>query len=499
MAKIQNINQTLKKLSLTLLLSFLPLLFSMQLMAQAEVDPFSDSSGSTEADPFSDSSGSDEFSDSDDENSDAFSDTDEDSADEAPSLEWTGFLEIEQGGHIGDKSVVDKKWILSNRRFRLATNPSNDMGSAFIKADFIEDSVTGESKIDLREARVVMTPAEQIDLSIGKQVNTWGVADMLFINDLFPKNWISNFLGRDMESMKDSANSFRMTGYLGEVTMDLVYHPEFAPDTTPTGCRLSVYNPNSQSLIANESSCGDNSNRFNQPDSDSSETAIRLKVQLGSYEIATYYYDGFFKNPKGLQWADSNGKGTGETDLATAGYTMLTAYYPRLTVQGASLEGQLGPGIVALETGLYDSEEDKDGDNSLIENSKWKYLMGYRMDLSANLSAGLQWYQEQMLQYDAYEKSVQYSDYRKKEKHNTYTMRLTIKAQQETLFINLFTYQRPEDKDAFTKIDVSKRLNDNLEVVAGANIFEGQEHYEDREFGMLRDNDNVFVRMKYNF
>lgn len=352
-----------------------------------------------------------------------------------------------------------------------------------------------------------MTPAEQIDLSIGKQVNTWGVADMLFINDLFPKNWVSNFLGRDMESMKDSSNSFRMTGYLGEVTVDMVYHPEFAPDTTPTGCRLSVYNPSSQSTIANENSCGNNSDRFNQPDSNSSEAAVRLKAQLGSYELAAYYYEGFFKNPKGLQWADSNGNGTGETDLVAgqlASYTTLTAYYPRLIVQGTSMEGQLGPGIITLETGLYDSQEDKDGDNPLIENSKWKYLLGYRMDLSGHISTGLQWYQEQMLQYDAYEQSMQTYfpqnyDYRKKEKHNTYTMRLTFKAQQETLYINLFTYQRSEDKDAFTKVDVSKRLNDNLEVVAGANIFEGQEHFEDREFGMLKDDDNVFVRMKYNF
>ncbi len=90
-------------------------------------------------------------------------------------------------------------------------------------------------------------------------------------------------------------------------------------------------------------------------------------------------------------------------------------------------------------------------------------------------------------------------DYRKEEAHNTYTLRLTFKAQQETLWINLFTYQRPEDKDAFTTLDITKRFNDHLEFVVGANIFSGTEHYDDREFGMLRNDDNAFARLKYNF
>ncbi|MBU2647781.1 hypothetical protein KKI24_23940 [bacterium] len=493
-----NKKQLLKTVALILLFGLWPLLFSSSLLAE-DKDPFAEPA----------TSGTDDFSETEPAagTTDAFADTGDTPLKAARSLEWTGFLEIEQGSHIGKSSVVDKQWVLSNRRFRLATQSNTDMGSVFLKADFIEDSVARESRVDLREARVVVTPIQQMDLSIGKQVNTWGVADMLFINDLFPKNWISNFLGRDMESMKDAANSFRLTGYLGNLVLDVVYHPEFAPDTTPTGCRLSVYNPNSQTLVANSSSCGSSYRYVNQPGETNGETAVRLKFQLGSYELAAYTYSGYFKNPKGLQRANNSGSGTGETGLVagqTAGYTTLMAYYPKLQVQGASLEGQLGPGIMTFETGLYQSLEDKDGENPLIENGKWKYLLGYRMDLTAHLGVGAQWYQEQMLQYDAYEKAVgtyfpQTYEYRRKERQNTYTLRLTVKAQQETLWINLFRYQRPEDRDAFTKLDITKRLNDSLEMVVGTNVFEGEDHYEDREFGMLKNDDNLFARVKYNF
>jgi hypothetical protein len=60
-------------------------------------------------------------------------------------------------------------------------------------------------------------------------------------------------------------------------------------------------------------------------------------------------------------------------------------------------------------------------------------------------------------------------------------------------------YYRPQDKDQYAKIDITKRLDDHLSIVTGANIFTGEDNYRDREFGMLDNDDNVFLRMKYNF
>ena len=103
------------------------------------------------------------------------------------------------------------------------------------------------------------------------------------------------------------------------------------------------------------------------------------------------------------------------------------------------------------------------------------------------------------MDYDAYESTMFMNPYRKKEAHNTYTVRLTYKDQQETLWASVFTYYRPQDNDSFTRIDITKRLDNNFSVTLGAAIFTGKDHYEDREFGMLRHDDNIFVRLKYNF
>jgi hypothetical protein len=406
-------------------------------------------------------------------------------------IEFNGFLEVEQGLNItGDgphrqgPESVQLDWIMANRRFRIKTSKTGAKGGVFVKLDFIRDEVIDRTYIDIRELRLQYRLFSWMDISVGRQVSTWGVGDMLFINDLFPKNWNANFSGRDMESMKDSSTSIRATSYFGKWTFDVVYHPKFAPDTTPTGRYFSIFDPNSGSLVANRTPYQEGNPAEQVSNSlKHGEVAASLKTRIGSQEVALYGYTGFFKNPRGMQYED--------------GYLM--PFYPKLSVVGASSEGQIGPGIFTAEVGYYHSREDKDGDNPLIENSSFKYLVGYRMDLSAKLSVGMQFYQERMMDYDAYESSMIMNPYRKKEAHNTYTLRLTYKAQQETLWASVFTYYRPQDNDSFTRIDITKRLDNNFSVTLGAAIFTGKDHYEDREFGMLRHDDNIFVRLKYNF
>jgi hypothetical protein len=407
-------------------------------------------------------------------------------------IHFTGFLELEQGmnitgkGPLHDGSDNSIDWVLANRRFRLQASRMSEKSGIYLKADFIRDEITGRTYVDLRELRLQYRLFRWMDLSIGRQVSTWGVGDMVFINDLFPKNWVANFSGRDMEAMKDSSTSLRATSYFGGFTLDIVYHPRFTADTTPRGCYFPVFDPNTGQLTGNPGNCDDYDDNYVKPATrKNSEIAAALKKRFGGMELALYGYHGFYKNPRGV--------------LFDTGINLLLPYYPELSVVGASLEGQVGPGILSTEAGYYDSREDRDGTNPMIENSMFKYLVGYRMDLNARLSAGVQWYREIMQDYDAYQASVAFNPYRKKKNHDTFTLRLTYKAQQETLWFSLFSYVRPQDKDSFTRLEITKRLDNHFSIAGGINIFTGEDFYEDREFGMQRYEDNVYIRFKYNF
>ena len=54
-----------------------------------------------------------------------------------------------------------------------------------------------------------------LDVKLGRQVLTWGTGDLLFLNDLFPKDWVSFFAGRDDEYLKAPSNTLRATQYNG--------------------------------------------------------------------------------------------------------------------------------------------------------------------------------------------------------------------------------------------------------------------------------------------
>ena len=421
-----------------------------------------------------------------------------------PALEWSGFVEVERAAHLGEESPVGRDFIQDNTRVRLKTSLQNRHGGAFFKLDFTEDGITGSSAVDVREARLQYTPWRWLDLNVGKQVSTWGVGDMVFINDLFPKNWVAMFTGRDMELWKDSANALRVAAFAGPLTWDTVWHPRFAPDTTPTGCRFAVFDPNSGQVSAFPSTCGGPAPAASLTGQDEDgELAMRLKMMVGGFELALYGYQGFFKSPRGLRWLDAQGQPVSGVPNP-AGGDWLAPYYPELQVTGLSLEGQAGAGIFSLEAGYYDSREDPEGDQFLIENSMVKYLVGYRMDFSAHFGAGLQWYSEEMAQYEAYEAAYLANNpagyaFRKDKKRDTYTLRLTFKFQQDTFWINYFTYQRPQEMDSYQKLDFTKRLDDNFVLAGSLNVFAGDDDRRDREFSMVRDDDNAALRLTYNF
>ncbi|MGK5090524.1 hypothetical protein WDW89_00755 [Deltaproteobacteria bacterium TL4] len=257
-------------------------------------------------------------------------------------------MEIERGARIGSSKNHEVTWMLANERARLKTSGSNDKGGFDLKLDFSNDGITRKTEVDLREVRLRYSPLQWIDLSVGQQVSTWGVGDLIFINDLFPKNWVNMFLGRDMELMKDPANVVRVTLYASSWTWDIVWTPEFTPDTTPDGCRFSIFNPNAdnaanqqtfgEKTIGNPDACQNSAPVAEQNNQlENSEAAMRLKTQWGSQEVAVYGYNGFWKSPKGME----NNSSTG----------LLEPFYPRMGADKVAVrcKKHLRPLHMALE------------------------------------------------------------------------------------------------------------------------------------------------------
>ena len=417
-------------------------------------------------------------------------DTPADSPQLAPPSERTlpkglsGFWELRGGSRL-QNDPYEKTASLGETRLQLQLDKASERIALKVGGDFLYDPVLNEHRLDLedgdgwfdlRQANLLLRPASFVDLKLGRQINTWGTGDMLFINDLFSKDWNSYFIGRDDEYLKAPSDSAKASFFSEWANLDLIYSPRFDSDRYIDGHRLSYWNANQGRLA------GRNATVYADKPDDSfrdDEWSARLYRTIGSYEIAAYGYDGFWKSPAGSD--PESGQ----------------AIFPRLQVFGSSARGPFASGILSLETGWYRSADDLDGNDPFVRNSEMRYLIGYEQELARNLTGGLQYYVEQMMDYDAYQRMLPTGLSPADEYRQVVTLRLTKLLMSQNLQLGTFIYFSPTDLDAYLRPKASYKIDDHWIVERGGNLFFGED--DQTFFGQFERNNNLYASLRYGF
>ncbi len=397
-----------------------------------------------------------------------------DRLDELP-FDLNGFAELRGSWRTRDDPDSGST-VLSELRFNAEVAKGLGPTELRIRADLVWDQDLEEFDLDLREASLLWVPQPWLDLKIGRQVITWGIGDLLFINDLFPKDWQSFLSGREISYLKAPSDAIKATanGAWGQV--NLVWTPGFDPDRYLTGERLSFFDP----------SIGGRRGELNpilttEPDNwvDDGEIALRAVTYRGSWELAVYAYDGFWKSPSGI-------------DGATGHYI-----FPELRVFGASVQGPVLGGMAAIEVGRYDSRDDPDGSNPFVDNGQDRFLIGWSRDLGGDLSLGVQYYLEATHDYDTLVAHLPPGLAAPEENWHIVTVRLTHRALHQNLTSSLFVIASPSDDDLYVLPSVSYRLKDQWTLSAGANLFFGEG--ETTFWRQFQPNDNAWVGVRWSF
>ncbi|MHC4518791.1 MAG: hypothetical protein ACYTAS_09410 [Planctomycetota bacterium] len=389
--------------------------------------------------------------------------------------EYHGFYEVRSGYRL-QNDPHQKDMSIMEARYQFDLFSMRDWGDIKVKGDLYGDGVEEKGVSDLREANIFARPTDTMDVKLGRQALTWGTGDLIFINDLFPKDWQSFFIGRDVEYLKAPSDAAKISLFMDWANLDIAYTPEFDSDRFISGERLSYWNP-----VLGDKAGQDNklSVERRREIFDEDETALRLYKNVSNYELAVYGYWGYWKSPGGFN------------------ETMTAAVFPELYVYGASARGNIGKGIGNIELGYYDSVDDRSGDDPLINNSEMRYLVGYTQEIGRNFTAGIQYYVEQMLDYGDYEATLPPDNPARDEFRHLITLRLTKLLMNQNLRLSLFTYYSPSDEDIYTRPIANYKVSDNLAVELGANVFFGDEPYT--FFGQFEDNTNAYLAVRYSF
>ncbi|MCI4650801.1 hypothetical protein [Phaeodactylibacter sp.] len=368
------------------------------------------------------------------------------------------------------RAQFDYKYATNNLELALVT----DLKYSPLQTDPFEDVENGVGILDIREFSFSKSIGTSFELKAGRQILTWGTGDMLFINDLFPKDWQSFFSGRQVNYLKAPSNSVKLSNFNKWFTLDLVWTPRFTSDRFINGSNIEYFNPFIGGIVG-ESAMIQPSERdeyFSE-----SEFAIRVHKVIKGVELDLYGYDGFWKTPEGF-----NDQGQ--------------FFFPQLSVIGASLRTPLFTGVFNVEYGHYFSRDHENNRLKPIRNSEDRLLVGFEKEVVKNFTASTQLYIERINDFDRYLENFEGFAFRD-EVRTMLTLRLEYFALEQRLRFSFFNYYSPNEKDFFSKNTITFKYRDNLQFELGSNYFTGKNDFS--FWGQFQTTSNIYAGLTWYY
>ena len=385
-------------------------------------------------------------------------------------LSVSGFLQQNTAANTATENPDGRhyKWLEERAQLKLDATGSGLLLLA--KGDFAYDHLGRGEKSELREGYVDHA-ADNWDVRVGRQIITWGLGDLVFVNDVFPKDHEALFSGRPLEYLKRGVDAVKLGAYPGFASFELVAAPKFRESRVPDAGRFHIFDPlpgitNRETVKPGQGEAG-----------------LRIYRDLAGYDAALYLYRGFQRTP------------SMRTDSVTAPMK-ITFFYPELSVYGASISGRAGMGVLNLEAAYYDSREDRAGSDFTVPNSQTRLLASYQVQPQEDLSLSFQYYAEYMHDYAAYRAALPAGFPVEKRWSHTVTVRATQFFRHQTLRFSAFVLRNTSNGDYFINPELRYSFTDKVWGAIGANLFGGK---RSGQFGQLSRDDNAYLQVRYEF
>ena len=382
----------------------------------------------------------------------------------------SGFLQQNTAANTVAANPDGRRYNWLEERAQLKLDATAGAWRLLTKGDFSYGHLGRQDQSELREGYIDYT-AGNWDLRAGRQVITWGLGDLVFVNDVFPKDHEALFSGRPLEYLKRGVDAVKLGAYPEFANFELVLSPGFRESRIPDARRFHLYDP--MPAVANRETI-----KPGQGD-----VGLRIYRDVAGYDAALYLYRGFQRTP------------SMRPDSMTAP-TKISYFYPQLSVYGASVSGRAGAGVLSLEAAYYDSRQDRSGNDFAVPNSQTRLLAGYQFQPAEDLSLGFQYYAEAMHDYSAYLGALPAGFPVEKRWSHSVTARLTRFFRHQTLRLSAYASYNASNGDHFVNPELRYSFTDKIWGAVGANVFGGK-HWG--QFGQLSSDDNVYLQVRFDF
>jgi len=347
-----------------------------------------------------------------------------------------------------------------------------------------------------------------LDLRVGRQRIAWGTADRL--------NPTDNLNPYDLEDIWDfgrhlGSNSLKLSYYLNDFTFSGVFIPTFTPSLAPDESLIQAFMPeiNFPSTIVNNNSIlnlkyNNMTDSLMVPSRSINNTIFGLKIEI---PISTFNTSISYMYGRDVLPAPQN---TTIKPVSLIGDTLKIdilsqIVYPRMKVIGADLAGSLWNIGVWAEAALFMPEKITNTtsmsmagnilmqtDSVTVDNKPYiKVAAGFDYTFSNG------WYlNTQYLHGFIHEKGKELTDY------YVVSLRCPLFRNKITLSpanacLQIKDYKDLQNNYAFVFMpEISYQGIDNVNFIMGLRLIEGSNK---TAFGKLRNNDEVFMKLKYSF
>jgi hypothetical protein len=364
-------------------------------------------------------------------------------------------------------------------------------------SDLMDKDKVSPWNLDLREAYVDLYGFlfDNLDIRIGRQRIAWGTGDKL--------NPTDNLNSYDLEDIWDfgrhlGSNSIKVSYYLGDFTFEAIFIPIFTPAVMPRGDWASALSPSME--LPNELTLGNLTDTITMPENnleESSTIGIRVLKTLFNYDFSLSYIYGRDNLPLANKTTFTPTEIPGEVNIASE------LIYPKRHIIGADVAGSIADVGVWAEAAVFFPEKTImitdlsalgmgiQESIALDDNPYVKYVVGADYTFKNGIYVNIQY-----LHGFIHERG-------RNNLEDYFMAGIEKKLFDDKLKMIIFGGLEVKDFKEFENNyalilspEIAYYPVDNAEVTLGVRLIDGK---DTTSFGRLKDNDEVYLKLKYNF